>query len=209
VEGDRVRSHHWFLPETPDVLGMLNDQIAITVEGMDALIAWADGDPVAVQRLGTCEHRADDVKREIRDALTIAFTTPLEPEDIFELSRELDRILNGAKDTVREAEVMQAAPDAAITQMAAELAQGTRHLVDAFAALGHGRDLRATDAANEAAKSQSRLEKVYRAAMSALVTADDLRELAAKRELYRRFARMSDDLREVAERVWYSVLKEG
>jgi hypothetical protein len=45
--------------------------------------------------------------------------------------------------------------------------------------------------------------------MSALVTADDLREVAAKRELYRRLARMGDDLREVAERVWYSVLKEG
>jgi hypothetical protein len=37
---------------------------------------------------------------------------------------------------------------------------------------------------------------------------DDLREVAARRELYRRFARTSDDLREVAERVWYSVLKE-
>ena len=104
---------------------------------------------------------------------------------------------------------MQAAPDAAIAQMAAELAKGTRHLVDAFAALGHDRDRRATDAANEAARSQSRLEKVYRGAMSALVTADDLREVAAKRELYRRLARMGDDLREVAERVWYSVLKEG
>jgi hypothetical protein len=93
--------------------------------------------------------------------------------------------------------------------MAAELAEGTRHLVEAFAALGHDRDRRATDAANEAARSQSRLEKIYREAMSALVTAEDLREVAEKRELYRRVARMGDDLREVAERVWYSVLKEG
>ena len=44
--------------------------------------------------------------------------------------------------------------------------------------------------------------------MSALLAVDDLREVAAKRELYRRLARTSDDLREVAERVWYSVLKE-
>jgi uncharacterized protein Yka (UPF0111/DUF47 family) len=204
-----MRLRHWFLPEAPDVLGVLNEQIAITVEGMDALVAWAQGDPAAVQRLRTCEHRADDVKREIRDGLTVSFTTPLEPEDIFELSRELDRVLNGAKDTVREAEVMQAAPDAAIARMAAELARGTQHLVDAFAALGRDRHLRATDAASEAARSQSRLEKIYREAMSALVAGDDPRELAAKRELYRRLARMSDELREVAERVWYSVLKEG
>jgi hypothetical protein len=146
---------------------------------MDALVAWAQGDPAAVQQLRACEHRADDVKREIRDGLRIAFTTPLEPEDIFELSRELDRVLNSAKDTVREAEVMRAAPDAAIEQMVAELAVGTRHLADAFAALGHDRDRSATDAANEAARSDSRLEKIYRQAMSALVTADDLREVAA------------------------------
>jgi hypothetical protein len=38
---------------------------------------------------------------------------------------------------------------------------------------------------------------------------DNLREVAAKRELYRRLARASDELREVAERVWYSVLKES
>ena len=67
----------------------------------------------------------------------------------------------------------------------------------------------ATEAADRASKSQSRVEKVYRQSMSALVAVDDLREVAAKRELYRRLARTSDDLREVAERVWYSVLKES
>jgi uncharacterized protein Yka (UPF0111/DUF47 family) len=203
-----MKPRHWFLPQMPDVLGMLRRQIAITVEGMDALLAWANGDPDAAGRLRDCEHRADDTKREIRAALTVAFTTPLEPEDIFELSRELDRTLNSAKNTVREAEVMETTPDAAIAQMAAELARGMRDLSDGFAALGHhGR--RATEASSQAAKSQSRLEKAYRQAMSALVTVDDLREVAAKRELYRRLARTSDELREVAERVWYSVLKES
>lgn len=203
------RPHRWFLPETPDVLGMLGDQIAITVEGMQALVAWADGDVAAVERLRECEHRADDCKRDLRAALTSAFTTPLEPEDLFELSRDLDRVLNNAKNAVREAEVMQTAPDAAIAEMAAEIAEGTRHLADAFAALGRNASTLATEAATRAAKSQSRLEHVYRRAMSALIANDDLREVAAKRELYRRLARTSDDLREVAERVWYSVLKQS
>jgi len=51
---------------------------------------------------------------KLRGALTVAFTTPLDPEDIFELSRELDRVLNGAKNIVREAEVMETAPDGAL-----------------------------------------------------------------------------------------------
>jgi hypothetical protein len=93
--------------------------------------------------------------------------------------------------------------------MAAELTDGMAHLADAFAALGRNDSAVATESATRAAKSQSRIEHVYRRAMSALVRVDDLREVAAKRELYRRLARTSDDLREVAERVWYSVLKQS
>ena len=176
---------------------------------LDALGAWANGDPGAAERLRDCEHRADERKRDLRVALSVAFTTPLEPEDLFEFSRGLDRVLNNAKNAVREAEVMQTGPDAAIAEMAVELAAGTRHLADAFAALGRNSSTLATEAATLAAKSQSQLEHTYRGAMSALIAVADLREVAAKRELYRRLARTSDDLRDVAERVWYSVLKES
>ena len=202
------RRRAWFLPATPDVLGILGGQTAITIDGMAALVAWAQGDPEAAVSLRECEHRADDHKRELRGALTVAFTTPLEPEDLFELSRGLDRVLNGAKNAVREAEVMETAPDAAIAEMAAELAEGVGELAAAIAALGRGELDETTASASRAAKSQSRIEKVYREAMSALIAVNDLREVAAKRELYRRLARASDDLREVAERVWYSVLKQ-
>jgi uncharacterized protein Yka (UPF0111/DUF47 family) len=199
----------WFLPETPDVLGLLREQAAITVTGMTALHAWANGDVGAAERLRECEHEADDRKRALRAALSGAFMTPLDPEDIFELSRGLDRVLNNAKNAVREAEVMQSVPDRAIAEMAAELAAGTNELAGAFAALSRPGRNGATEAADRAARSQSRLEHSYRRAMSALVAVDDLREVAAKRELYRRLARTSDDLREVAERVWYSVLKDS
>lgn len=64
--------------------------------------------------------------------------------------------------------------------MAAELAEGVRYLSDAFAALGRDSSALATDAATRAAKSQSWLEHVYRRAMSALTTADDLREVAER-----------------------------
>ena len=104
---------------------------------------------------------------------------------------------------------MEIGPDEAISQMAAELAAGVRDLSEAFDQLAAGARAAATEAADRAAKSQTRVEKVYRQAMSALVAVDDLREVAAKRELYRRLARTSDDLREVAERVWYAVLKES
>jgi uncharacterized protein Yka (UPF0111/DUF47 family) len=190
------------------MLGMLREQTAITVEGVDALVAWAGGTPGAADRVRDCEHRADERKRELRRALSTAFTTPLDPEDIFELSRGLDEVLNSVKNLVREAEVMRTDHDRAIADMARELATGTRQIGDAFAALDHDRGA-ATVAADQAVKCQRRAERVYRSAMSALVDVDDLRQVAARRELYRRLARTNEALIGVAERVWYSVLKES
>ena len=204
-----MKPHHWFLPDTPDVLGMLRSQTAITVEGMDELVAWAGGDATAADRVRACEHRADDAKRELRESLTVALTTPLDPEDLFELSRDLDDVMNNAKNTVREAEVMNTAADAPIAEMSGFLAAGTRHLEKAFTALAAEDTAGAREAADAAVKQQRNLEHVYRRAMSSLVEMDDLREIAARRELYRRLGRTSERLIDVAERVWYSVLKRS
>jgi len=203
------RLNHWFLPQAPDVLGMLREQTAITVEAMDAFAAWAGGEVAAAERLRADEHRADKSKRALRKALTEAFSTPLELEDIFELSRGLDEIVNEAKNTVREAEAMRTPPDPAIAEMAAELAAATRELAGALELLESEDRTGATEAADRAVKHQRNLQHTYRTAMSALIEVEDLRELGARRELYRRLARTGDELVRVAERVWYSVLKES
>jgi uncharacterized protein Yka (UPF0111/DUF47 family) len=200
---------HWFLPQTPDVLGMLRRQAAITVEGLDELVAWAKGDAKAAERLRLCEHSADASKRELRAALTEAFSTPLALEDIFELSRGIDEIINDAKNLVGEAEAMQTKPDAAIAEMAEEIAAGARQLAHALELLEADDRAGATAAADRAVKDQRHLQHTYRASMSALLELPDPAELTARRELYRRLARTGDELVNVAERVWYSVLKES
>jgi uncharacterized protein Yka (UPF0111/DUF47 family) len=208
----KQRRLSWFLPRNPDVLGMLRRQAAVTIEGMDALIAWATGDAAAADAVREKEHQADEVKRELRAALRAAFITPIGAEDIYVLSERLDAVMNGAKDAVRESEVMALAPDEAMIAMASLIAEGVRHLAEAFASLeAHAEDGGdgATAKADEAIKTGRQLERVYRKAMSALVKVDDLRELMGRRELYRRFSRISEDVTEVAERVWYASVKEA
>jgi uncharacterized protein Yka (UPF0111/DUF47 family) len=154
------------------------------------------------------EHRADAARRELHRTLRDAFVTPLEPEDLFALSRGIDRIINQAKDLVRESEVMACPPDAPLAEMAALLASVTRRLDDAIARLEPRRD-DATDAADSAIKEARRLERVYRAAMAELLEVDDLREVMARRELYRRGSRMGEAAVDVAERVLYAAIKES
>ena len=204
-----MRHRHWFLPQSADVLGMLGEQAATTVKGMEALAAWAGGEAAAADRLRQLEHKADKQKRELREALTEAFSTPLEPEDIFDLSTGLDEILDSAKNIAGEAEAMHTAPNKAIAEMATQLLEGTSRLAEAFALFARGDRKGATAEADRAVKDQRHLQHSYRRAMSALVDVEDVREIAARRELYRRLARTGDDLVRVAERVWYSVLKES
>lgn len=204
-----MRLRRWFLPQSADVLGMLSEQAAITVRGMEALAAWAGGEAAAADRLRLLEHEADKQKRQLRVALTEAFSTPLEPEDLFELSTGLDEVIDSAKNIVGEAEAMHTEPNAATAEMATQLLEGTQRLGEALALFAKGDRQGATTAADRAVKEQRHLQHSYRRAMSALVDVDDAREIAARREIYRRLARTGDDLVRVAERVWYSVLKES
>ena len=198
----------WFLPQAPDVIGMLRGQLAVTIEGMDAFAAWAAGETAAEARVRSSEHRADELKRELHHTLREAFVTPLEPEDLFALSRGVDRIINQAKDTVRESEVMACPPDEPLAAMAALLAAAIRELDAAVATLAPNVP-GTTAAADRAIKASRRIERVYRAAMGDLLAVDDLRGVMARRELYRRCARIADTVVDVAERVLYAAVKEA
>ena len=205
-------SRRWFLPATPDVLGMLREQTRITIEGIDALERWAIGDPAACDDVRRCEHKADVAKRTLRAALRDSFTTPIDAEDLYTLSERIDDLLNGAKDLVREAEVMEAEPTEAMATMASQIASGVGHLASALEVLGShddGSSQHATDEADAGVKQARKLEHTYRAAMSATLDLADVRELAARRELYRRFTHLGDLLAQIGDRIWYAVIKES
>ena len=202
------RGARWFLPDAPDVLGMLADQTRVTVDGMNAFAAWAAGDEARGREVRDAEHAADVCKVALADAVREAFTTPIDPEDLFDLSRGLDEVLNGAKNAVRESEVMKIDPDQAMADMSAHLRTGVGHLHNAFEVLKSDRD-QATREADKAIRCERDLEHSYRDAMSVLNAESDLRLIAGRRELYRRYSRIGDNLVRVAHRVWYSVVKEG
>lgn len=198
----------WFLPETPDVLGLLRHQVAVTIEGVDALAAWAGGKASAAQALRDTEGEGDAAKRELLRALRAAFVTPLEPEDLFALSRGIDRILNRARDLVNESEAMSCSPDAGIADMTKRLGEALRHIDDAIAHLGSDGD-QATASADAAVTAERQLEHAYYSGMAALLGVADRSERIARRELYRGCSRIGETVVEVAERVVYAVVKQS
>ena len=202
-----MTSRRWFLPETPDVLGLLRRQLAITIEGLDEFESWAAGDVAAAEAVRDAEHRGDEAKRTLLTAVRAAFVTPIEPEDAFALSRGIDRLLNYARDLINESDAMACPPDEQIHAMGAQLGRSLRHIDKAIAHLGSDADA-ATVAADAAIREERALEHAYYGGMASLLEVGDRNERIARRELYRSCSRLGETVVDVAERVVYAVMKQ-
>jgi len=131
----RLLRHPWrlLLPALPDVIALLVAQGELTITGMDAFEAWSTrGDPDAAAAVRTAQHQAYEARRQLLTALQTALSTPIDQEDLYLLSERIDHVMNMARNTVREGEVLTWSPDTAASQMGARLAAGARALVDGF-----------------------------------------------------------------------------
>lgn len=200
-------TRRWFLPKTPDVLGTLHRQVEVTVGGMTAFAAWAAGDAGQQAVLRSAEHEADAVRRELAGQLRIAFTTPVDAEDLFTLSERLDAVLNMAKNVVRDAELLEVVPTEHTVFMADEALAGVGRLAGALRALPKD-PATATTQADAAVKNARHIEKRYVAAIRELIAVPDHQETFVLREHYHDCLRVGERIERVADRVWYAVVKE-
>jgi uncharacterized protein Yka (UPF0111/DUF47 family) len=67
----------------------------------------------------------------------------------------------------------------------------------------------AGDAADQAIRAERELEHAYYRGMAELLKVDARNERISSRELYRRCARIGDEVIDVAERIIYAVVKES
>lgn len=191
----------------PDALALLVAQGALTQEGLAHFARWSEsGSADASAEVRRCRAEAYQARRALLAALQSALSTPLDQEDLYILSERLDRILNEAKDAVREAEVLGWPPDLHARAMGQHLADGTVALVTAFGMLAH--DLagagRLADVSTAAVRH---VEHRYREAMTDLLGASDIRTVIAAQDLYRRYVMVAAHVVAVADRLWYAVLR--
>ena len=192
--------------------GCSREQTAVTVEGMDALVAWADGRrrrrPTAC---ACCEHRADEHKRELRAALTRGVLDAARARGHL---RALARPRRGPQQReehrARGGGHAASRPTRRSPRWPRELADGTGHLAEAFALARRRRRARPRPTAADRGRQEP-------APPRARLPRGDVRPDRGRRPPRgRRPARAlpaarADERRSrrVAERVWYSVLKES
>jgi uncharacterized protein Yka (UPF0111/DUF47 family) len=139
-------------------------------------------------------------------AVRRSFVLPIAPEDVFELSERLDRVMNAGKDLVRESQLLGLPPDTPMAEMVRLVVGAVHQLVGAFPELSDG-GAKAVEAADQAIGRVRDVGHVYRRAMSALLSVSDLREALGRQELYRRCTHLADMAEHVGTRLWYAVVK--
>ena len=199
---------------TPDVLGMLVTQARITIEGVEALAAL--GQRRCRRRATTC---ADASTRPTTPSGPCASRcgTPSPPRSTPRTSTRSPsgstRCSTGPRTWCARPRSWRPTPDRGDGRpwpRRSRPASGTwPGRSRCSAPTTHGSSQQATDEADAGVKQARRLEHTYRAAMSATLDLEDIRELAARRELYRRFTHLGDLLAQIGDRVWYAVMKES
>jgi uncharacterized protein len=100
-----------------ELLRHLLGQMDATHEGAELARRLAAGEMdsgLARDTMSDIEHRGDDSRAALVDALARSLTTPLDREDLFRLSRSIDDILDNLRDFVREHDLLLERADASL-----------------------------------------------------------------------------------------------
>ncbi|HUI99867.1 MAG TPA: DUF47 family protein [Usitatibacter sp.] len=175
---------------------MLVQQAARAVEavsGVEASLASVDDE--AVRRIAAMARTSAELRNVLIDELHKTFITPLDREDIFNLSHGYDDMIKYALTTIEEMRMLAVAADDPIRRMMRLVREEAEALEAAIQRLAKNPRL-AGDHANEVHMKEADVERIYRAAIRDLFAhASDPQALPAifyRREVYRHISNMSD-----------------
>jgi len=209
------------IPPMPDFFSLMNEQCELCVQSMDIFVNYMEsGDSDKAKQIRRLEKHGDALKMRNSRILNKAFTTPMDREDIHDAITRIDDIINYAKTTVREMEVLDLKPDQYMLEMAIELRDGSEALQRGFAMLSTNPS-HAEDDALAARKAERRVERVYRQAIAQLFHSKNLIEkvpadnggiehqqlamaiidIFKHREIYRHISNGADHLAQAADKL--------
>ena len=175
---------------------LLTGQCEIMCRGLDALYKYCTsvGEPDHESygdMVIDIEHEGDKARRNVVEELNATFITPMERNDIFDLSGHLDDVLDYAKNSIDEMRIFKIEPNEDMTQMIEILCETAQHIHKAVGNLEKHKNI----AKEEAFKVKSLENKVgarYYNALASLFEGDDFKSIFKYREVYRHLNTTAD-----------------
>lgn len=155
-------------PRVPNFYGLIDKQCDLADRAMQAFVDFMqDGSEANALRIREMEHEGDALKAEHMSVLNQAFATPMDREDIYRAITTIDHVINYAKTSVREMELLRIQPDNFMLELAQALQQGMTSLRTGYGKLSTN-PASAEEDAQAVRKAERNTEKVYRRALSEL-----------------------------------------
>ncbi|MBC8496643.1 MAG: DUF47 family protein [Anaerolineales bacterium] len=194
-------------------ISLLIEQSEVTVEGLRLLENWVTAPKVeseAVEQMRAKEFEADEIRRIIIDELHNTFITPLDREDIFELSLYIDDVLDYAYTTIEEMQLLDIEANEYMTQMVKLNREAAEEIAYAIKRLSNNPRV-AGDHARRTKGLENEVDTLYRVAIADLFKkAKDFKPLMVmlrRREVYRHVSNMADRANDAADVIGKVVMK--
>lgn len=188
---------------------LLYQQSGKTLEGLEALALYVDDCiPENAKRVKKCETEADDLRLILIQELDKTFVTPLDREDIFDLSRAIDDVMDYANSTVYEMEIYEVCADGHVREMVNILISAGREINNAIKLLEYQPKVAAIHAV-KAKAYENTMEGAYRLALSHLFRGNDTVFMLKMREIYRHLSNAADRGDEAANIISSLVMKHS
>ncbi len=186
---------------------LLSRQSLKSIEGLDALLNFAEnGTKENANLVRNIEREADELRRILIQELDQTFITPIDREDIFDLSRAIDDVVDYANTTVDEMEIYEVKGDHHIKEMVNILRKATRELYDAVKILKDYPKI-ASEHAVKTKAYENQIEKAYHMALADLFKGTDTVYMLKMREIYRHLSNAADRGDEAANIISSIVMK--
>ncbi|NUO98511.1 MAG: DUF47 family protein [Nonomuraea sp.] len=163
-------------------------QLKATKEGAwlaMAMIGGEVGRTGAHERMRSIEHLGDEERARLVEELKTALVTPIDPEDLFRLSRSIDDVLDSLRDFVRESHLYRVPDQIRFTPLLDQVIVGIDALESAVRDLG-SRPSTVTLDALEAKKAGGAVRRMYQYEISRIFSGEVTSDALKQRELVRR-----------------------
>jgi predicted phosphate transport protein (TIGR00153 family) len=187
-----VNIFKWLFTESVDFYRLLQEQSELTLKGVTALERYMftgkEEDGKEVTRL---EKLADRKREELIKELDRTFITPFDREDIFNLSKAIDDILDYSDSTVEEMEIYELGPTPELREIVEVIRISTELIHESVCNLNKDRK-EGMRQALQAKKYENRVENLYRKNLVKLFEGDDIKYILKMREIFRHLSNCAD-----------------
>lgn len=184
----------WLFSKEVDFYNLLQEQSKLTLQGVCALEKYMitgnteDGDEV-----NKLEKIADKKREILINELDKTFITPFDREDIFQLSKAIDDILDYSDTTVKEMEIYKLKPTEELLEIVTVIKLSTDFIHKSVCNLNKNKK-EGMEQALKAKKNENEVENLYRKNLAKLFEEEDVKYILKMREIFRHLSNCADKI---------------